>query len=135
MNRPKETQATVAIDCGANGAIVVCKGRSIEIHRMPVFHQTDRRGKNRYHTDLNKLREILQPYAGDRLCIEQITTYQGDYDNRGRAIQMQKLHTNYIEIRTVAQSLGYEIEQVMPRIWQKYLGFVKVYISSAKKRL
>jgi hypothetical protein len=125
LNLKRMEETIIAVDAGVNGAIVVCEGRQVTVHRMPTKQKKNARGKKMSYTDVDKVYHILGKHRGATMVIEHVQMLPTDMQNIGKAMQMQRMTDNYTQIKTLALAWQMKVQTVMAKQWQDYLGFAR----------
>lgn len=110
----------VGIDPGNNGGIAVCNsdGTFVSVHKIPTTPY-----KKKRRIDEEQLVSIFKSMDSDEkhvVYLEQVASMAG----QGR-VSIFTFGDGYGLLRGIIRTLGWEIRQVRPQVWQKELGLTK----------
>lgn len=107
----------IGIDPGKGGGIAVWDANwlEVEVFKMPENVRA-----------MNVLFSEFKAMDGKAFVIlEKVQLQQGDLNNTGRMYRLQKMFTNYDQLKTVLSIVGLPYIEVKPNEWQKYLRLAK----------
>lgn len=110
------------IDVGVTGALAYVQGGKIQSSKM-------KRETNDIFNDLqyiNSLGNVL-------FFIEKVNLRPSDLKD-GRVYRLQKMLSNYSEIKAMLKILKADYVEVTPRVWQKEIGLPKIDDYASRKR-
>ncbi len=107
----------IGIDPGKAGGIAVWNANWAEVETFKMPENV--RAMNVLFSELKAIDKKAF------VILEKVQLQQGDLGNTGRMFRLQKMFTNYDQIKTVLLIVGIPFIEVKPNEWQKYLRLAK----------